>query len=135
MPVACCPRKNNRTHEVLIINLNHEMTMPKQVNHAAPEAATPTSNVPQNLFISVRTFDGATGKTVGERIVDMCHYGTRNWLSNHLWWSTHNGHCVEVDIAKPGEIEAYLEAGKVALAAKFNAEQPAVELAPVQAAA
>ncbi len=93
----------------------------KQVKKAAPEAAA--TSIPQNLFISVRTFDGL-GKTVGERIVDMCHYGTRNWLSNHLWWATHNGHCTEVDLAKPAEIEAYLAKGVEALAAKFNTASP-----------
>jgi hypothetical protein len=91
--------------------------MPKQVKEAAQPVAN--NSTPQNLFVSVRTFD-AEGKTIGERIVDMCHYGTRNWLSNHLWWSTHNGHLVEVDLAKPNEIEAYLAEGKKALAAKFN---------------
>lgn len=90
--------------------------MTKQVKAAATAANTST---PQNLFISVKTFD-PEGKTVGERIVDMCHYGTRNWLSNHLWWATHNGNCTEIDIAKPAEIAAYLEAGKEALASKFN---------------
>jgi len=81
-------------------------------------AVAPTST-PQNLFISVKTFD-AEGKTIGERIVDMCHYGTRNWLSNHLWWATHNGHCTEIDIAKPDEVNAYLAKGVEALAQKFG---------------
>lgn len=105
--------------------------MPKQVKNSAAQAET-TSNTPQNLFISVKTFD-AEGRTVGERIVDMCHYGTRNWLSNHLWWATHNGHCTEIDLAKPKEIEDYLEAGKLALASKFNATETVAE--PVAAAA
>lgn len=95
--------------------------MSKSVKPAPVLVAVPSTS-PQNLFISVKTFDGPSGKTVGERIVDMCHYGTRNWLSNHLWWATHNGHCTEIDLAKPEEIEAYLEAGKLALAGKFNAE-------------
>lgn len=92
--------------------------MSKQVT-AAPVPPVANNSTPQNLFISVKTFDSA-GKTVGERIVDMCHYGTRSWLSNHLWWATHNGHCTEVDLAKPDEISAYLEKGKAELAAKFN---------------
>lgn len=91
--------------------------MTKQAQVATPVVAQ--NSTPQNLFVSVRTFD-AQGKTIGERIVDMCHYGTRDWLSKHLWWSTHNGHCVEIDLAKPEDIDAYLEAGKVALAEKFN---------------
>jgi hypothetical protein len=94
--------------------------MSKQATVAAPQAVAQNST-PQNLFISVRTFD-AQGKTIGERIVDMCHYGTRNWISSHLWWSTHNGHCVEIDIAKPEDIAGYLEAGKLELVAKFNNE-------------
>lgn len=106
--------------------------MPKQVKAPAPAlevAAQQPSNTPQNLYVSVKTFD-VDGKTVGERIVDMCHYGTRNWLSSHIWWATHHDCCTEIDLAKPGEIEAYLAAGKEALAAKFNA---VVE--PVQKAA
>lgn len=100
--------------------------MTKQVQVAAAELAPANnSNTPQNLFISVKTFD-VQGKTIGERIVDMCHYGTRNWLSNHLWWATHNGHCTEVDLAKPEEIDAYLNAGKAALAEKFNVTVEAV---------
>jgi len=85
----------------------------------APEP--PTSNGPSNLFISVKTFD-VEGKTVGERVVDMYHFGTRNWLQNHHWWAMHNGHCVETNVATPTEIENYLAQSKVALAAKFNAK-------------
>lgn len=103
--------------------------MPKSVKTSAVQAETP-SNIPQNLFISVKTFDGE-GRTVGERIVDMCHYNTRNWLSNHLWWATHHGHCTEIDLAKPAEIEDYLAKGVKALAEKFNATAPE----PVAAAA
>src|ERR1700761_9605846 len=59
-------------------------------NTAPPAAKTapepPTSSGPSNLFISVKTFD-AEGKTVGERVVDMYHFGTRNWLQNHHWWA------------------------------------------------
>lgn len=112
MPVALLSTEENPN-----INSHSVRTMTtKQVKAVAPVAA---NSIPQNLFISVRTFD-AEGKTVGERIVDMCHYGTRDWLSKHLWWATHNGHCTEVDLAKPPEIEAYLEQGKLALASKFN---------------
>lgn len=108
--------------------------MPKQVELLAGAPVPPdatNSNTPQNLFISVKTFD-AEGRTVGERIVDMCHYGTTGWLGKHLWWATHHGYCTEVDIAKPEEAEAYVAAGKAALAAKFNTgQQPA---APAEAA-
>lgn len=75
---------------------------------------------PSNLFISVKTFD-VEGKTVGERIVDMYHFGTRNWLQNHHWWAMHNGHCVETNVATSDEVTGYLAASKEALAAKFNA--------------
>lgn len=86
-----------------------------EIAQKAPE----TQAGPSNLFISVKTFD-VEGKTVGERIVDMYHFGTRNWLQNHHWWAMHNGHCVETNVATPTEIENYLSASKVALAAKFN---------------
>lgn len=94
--------------------------MNKSVN-VATSVATIRSNSPQNLFVSVKTFN-AEGRTVGERIVDMCHYNTRNWLSDHLWWATHNGHCTEVNLANQAEVDTYLEQGKLALAAKFNTE-------------
>lgn len=101
--------------------------MTKQATVAAPAA---NNSIPQNLFISVKTFD-TEGKTIGERIVDMCHYGTRNWISTHLWWSTHHGHCVEINVATQPEIDAYLAAGKQALADKFNgvADETVVEAA------
>ena len=108
----------------------------KQVKTAneAPALAQ-VHGTPQNIYISVRTFD-EQGKTVGERIVDLCHYNTRNWIAKHLWWSATHGYCTEVDIAKPQEIEAYLANGKLALAAKFNntpSVEPTVEV--IQAAA
>ena len=84
----------------------------------------PANSGPSNLFISVKTFD-AEGKTVGERIVDMYHFGTRNWLQNHHWWAMHNGHCVETNVATPDEVTGYLAASKEALAAKFNTQTKA----------
>jgi hypothetical protein len=45
------------------------------------------------LFVTVNTFD-AVGAQIGTRTVDMYHYGTRNWLSNHQWWAAHNGHTI-----------------------------------------
>lgn len=86
----------------------------------------PINGTSQNLHVSVKTFD-AEGRTIGERIVDMHHFGTRNWLQNHLWWATHHGHCTEVNIASPEEIEAYLASGREALAAKFNDAPAEVE--------
>jgi hypothetical protein len=94
---------------------NGNTNIPKTKIGAAPA----TSSGPSNLFISVKTFD-VEGKTVGERIVDMYHFGTRNWLQNHHWWAMHNGHCVETNVATPAEVTGYLAASKEALAAKFN---------------
>lgn len=94
---------------------NGNTNIPK-TNGSAPA----TSSGPSNLFISVKTFD-VEGKTVGERIVDMYHFGTRNWLQNHHWWAMHNGHCVETNVATTDEVTGYLAASKEALAAKFNA--------------
>lgn len=74
-----------------------------------------------NLFISVATFD-AEGKTVGGRIVDMHHFGTRKWLEKHLWWSTHHGYLCEINIATQVEIDTYLAEAKIALAEKFNSQ-------------
>jgi hypothetical protein len=100
--------------------------MPKQVKTVAPEAAHQpgadnSTQSQQKLYVSVKTFD-AEGRTVGERIVDMHHFGTRNWLQNHLWWSTHHNHCTEVNIATPEEVDAYVNAGAKALATKLNAD-------------
>lgn len=93
--------------------------MPKQVKTAAPAVAAPAAPQLQNLFVSVNTFD-KNGKTIGERIVDMYHYGTNAWLTKHLWWSATHGHCTEIDEAKPADIDAYLAQGRLALAERFN---------------
>lgn len=95
-----------------------QVTKSTTVTVSAPQAqATPQNN----LFISIKTFD-PHGKTVGERVVDLYHFGTRNWLQDHNWWAMHHGNTVEINPASPPEIEAYLEAAKQALAAKFNSE-------------
>lgn len=91
----------------------------KQVKTIAPAPAPANTNQSNNLYISVKTFD-VEGRTIGERIVDMYHFGTRNWLQNHHWWAMHNGNCVETNIASPEEIESYLASAKVALAERFN---------------
>lgn len=75
----------------------------------------------RNLFIRVDTFN-TEGRDVGNRIVDLYHFGTRNWLQNHHWWAMHNGHTVETKTADPAEVDAYLSEQKLALAAKFNTE-------------
>jgi hypothetical protein len=96
--------------------------MSKQVSKApVQQVVTEQNGNPQqnNLFISVKTFD-PQGRTVGERVVDMYHFGTRNWLQNHHWWAMHNGNCVETNVASAKEVDEYLASAKVALAAKFN---------------
>lgn len=87
----------------------------------AMEPAENQQTQANNLYISVKTFN-TEGKTIGERIVDMYHFGTRNWLQNHLWWAMHHGACVETNIATDGEINAYLATAKQALADKFNSD-------------
>lgn len=105
--------------------------MSKQVNTVAVEVQAPaTTNgnsqtTKNNLFVSVKTFD-PEGRTIGERIVDMYHFGTRNWLQNHHWWAMHNQNCVEVNVATDEEISGYLDSAKLALAAKFNGATEAV---------
>lgn len=100
--------------------------MTSKSNAAPPAAPAPeaTNGNPQNLYISVSSFN-AEGRTIGERIVDMHHFGTRKWLQDHLWWATHNGHSVEINVATAEQIDNYLAAGKAALAERFNSETPA----------
>lgn len=112
--------------------------MTKQVKKAAakntPAAAQDTNgNSQNNLYISVKTFENVEGRCIGERIVDLYHFGTRSWLQNHQWWAMHNGHSVEVNVATPDEIDAYLASGKAALAEKFNKSSEAVNDAPAEA--
>lgn len=78
------------------------------------------STQPTNLYASVRTYDGKDGKTIGDRIVDMYHYGTSSWLTKHHWWAMHNGHTVETELASEADIDAYIAKGGQALQAKFN---------------
>lgn len=48
-----------------------------------------------NLMVIVNTID-SKGDLVGTRTVDMYHYGTRDWLTSHMWWATHQGHKVDI---------------------------------------
>lgn len=80
--------------------------MHKQVEAAAQGAAQNSQT--RNLYVTVNTYD-PKNKQIGTRVVDMYHYGTRNWLSNHLWWATHNGHTVETMISNEAEVADYLE--------------------------
>jgi len=85
---------------------------------------TNTAQRDRNLFMTVSTVDQA-GKAVGYRIVDLYHYGTRNWLMNHQWWAMHQGHLVEVCPATEAEINEYLAKGAKELQDKFNDEAAA----------
>lgn len=103
--------------------------MKKQVLNTSAATVTAVEdsidgNSQRNLYISVKTFD-VEGRTIGERIVDMYHFGTRNWLQNHLWWAMHNTAQVETTRATDDEIGAYMASGKAALAEKFNKTTPA----------
>lgn len=123
-------KKQVVTSAALLANVSIEGEAAPAVPAAANSINTPQTTKtnaqgPSNLFISVKTFDGE-GKTVGERIVDMYHFGTRNWLQNHHWWAMHNGHCVETNVATQDEITNYLAASKEALVAKFNSANHAV---------
>jgi hypothetical protein len=106
-------------------------TMSKQVTTPQQTAGVTSPQDQNNLFISVKTFD-TQGKTVGERIVDMYHFGTRNWLQQHTWWAMHNGHDVETKLATPDEVKSYLAMATQALANKFNSK--VVEEPPAPAA-
>jgi len=101
----------------------------KQVKGATvAQAEVAQSSQNRNLFVSVNTFD-VDGKPVGTRVVDMYHYGTRNWLQNHLWWAMHNGHSVEQAPASDDEVDNYLASQKEALATKFNGGEPVAKAA------
>jgi len=83
--------------------------MPKQVQ---------TSQTQKSLYVTVNTYD-AKGKQIGTRIVDMYHYGTRNWMQNHLWWAMHNSCIVESLLATDDEVADYVKAGQTELAGKY----------------
>lgn len=76
---------------------------------------------PKNLYITIITYDGQTGKVIGQRVVDMYHYGTRNWLQNHIWWAMHHGHPVEQVLATDEDIGSYMAQQEIALHQKFGA--------------
>lgn len=111
---------NPRESATKISILREKMTSKSKTATKAPEPVANNGTSQQsNLFISINTFD-AEGRTIGERVVDLYHFGTRNWLQSHHWWAMHNGHSVETNVATPKQIDDYLAAGKAALAAKFN---------------
>lgn len=73
----------------------------------------------KTLYVTVNTYN-TKGEQIGTRVVDMYHYGTRNWLQNHHWWAMHNACAVETVVATPDEVTEYLTAATAALADKFN---------------
>ncbi|OYV41145.1 MAG: hypothetical protein B7Z80_02715 [Rhodospirillales bacterium 20-64-7] len=98
--------------------------MAKQVEENVPAHQDGDANQhsSKTLYMSVKTFDGKTGKDIGERIVDLYHFGTRAWLAKHTWWAMHNGHSLQVDMATDEEIGRYLFEQEKALQEKFNSK-------------
>lgn len=95
-----------------------------------PIPANPTTSTPaivvksgeeeqKVLYVKIVTMD-MKGKVIGERIVDMYHYGTRKWLHDHMWWAMHNDHLVEAQQASVTDVDTYLLAQRQKLAEKFN---------------
>lgn len=107
----------------------------KQVKVAVSQApvATTNSTPPDNIFISVLTFD-KEGRPVGERLVDMCHHGTEFWLyRKHLWWAMQHGYEVEIKPASAKEVDDYLIAGRQSLADRFNSGTTTVKPDAIEA--
>lgn len=103
---------------------------------ASTEQSEPTpGNNPQNIktrYVKVLNYEKGTGKTLGERIVDMFHIGTRNFIQNNLWWATSNGHDTEIVMVGDEEVGAYMAKRRLDLVDKFGgpktnkAAEPAV---------
>lgn len=99
------------------------MTKQVQKTNVAAEAplAHSSNDQQRNLYVKVLTYN-KEGQTIGERIVDMYHYGTRNWLQSHIWWAMHNGHEIEQKCADDDDVAAYVAQAAKELAAKFQHE-------------
>lgn len=102
------------------------MTSKSKVTEAAQTPVQNSQNQQKNLYVKVITYD-QEGKTIGERIVDMYHYGTRNWLQNHIWWAMHNSHEIEQKCADPQDVKEYVANAAKELAAKFQDAPQALE--------
>lgn len=76
------------------------------------------------LYVKITTMD-VKGAVIGERIVDMYHFGTRKWLHDHTWWAMHNDHLVEQQQASVTDVEVYLATQRQKLADKFNTPKAA----------
>jgi hypothetical protein len=75
----------------------------------------------RNLFIKVTTLN-ADNQEIGSRIVDMYHFGTKNWLQAHQWWAMHNAHVVETCLAHEDEVSAYIANRSQELVERFAAD-------------
>lgn len=82
-----------------------------------------TATTPEKaLYVSVKTFEaGEAGKRIGFRVVDMYHYGTRNWLQKHIWWAMHHSYVVEQDLATEEQVANYLKDQALRLQDKYAA--------------
>lgn len=74
----------------------------------------------QNLYYVVETYD-TDGKQLdpGKRIVDLYHYGTRNWYHNHTWWALHHACTLDVRPADDNEVAEYVREQEIKLMEKF----------------
>lgn len=71
-----------------------------------------------HLYVKVTTYN-TEGREVGTRVVDMYHYGTRNWLQGHMWWAMHHSNTVECLIADDGDVADYVKEQELKLLDKF----------------
>lgn len=69
--------------------------------------APPEDTKGQALYVVVNTY-GQDDSQLGSRVVDMYHYGTRNWLINHTWWAMHNGHRVVQALANDEQVVEFI---------------------------
>lgn len=93
--------------------------MSKQVQQDAPAMGANDQQQSKVLYVTVETFNNE-GRPVGFRVVDMYHYGTRNWLANHQWWAMHNDHMCEIKPATSEEANEYLAKAAQALQNKYS---------------
>lgn len=109
-----------KTEEIVAV-LANDAEMDCKVELVAPLSSDPQNPQTKTLYITINTYEaGAKGKNIGHRVVDLFHYGTRNWLNKHTWWAMHHGYVVEQVVSTPKEIENYVAEQKTLLANKFN---------------
>lgn len=82
------------------------------------------------LYATICTYD-QSGKQIGpHKVVDMYHFGTRDWVGKHLFWATHNNCIVEVQVSTEDEIEDYIASGVQKLAQKHNSSDKVLDAVP-----